>query len=178
VWGENWAFDEPAPDEMDAGLVVWKIHQRIDRSQLPNRRTVVEFEFSGPNAKRVWLVLEPSEVSVCVTPPRFESDLIVRTSVAYLLEVWFGRVDFDAAIRCGGVIVEGPSALVRQFPRWLLWSPMARFVRDRGGRGTPSIRRGVIRREYLTRQNDSGISLTDCCHFSGLRISSPYIYSG
>lgn len=134
AWGVNWAFDEPAPDEMDAGLVVWKIHQRIDRSLLPDRRTVVEFDFSGTNAKRVWLVLEPSEVSVCVAPPRFDSDLIVRTSLAYFLQVWFGHVDFDTALRCGGVTVEGPAALARQFPKWLQWSPMARFVRERDGR--------------------------------------------
>jgi DNA-binding HxlR family transcriptional regulator len=138
AWGVNWAFEEPAPDEMDAGLVVWKIHQRIDRSLLPERRTVVEFDFTGENPKQVWLVLEPSEVSVCVTPPRFEADLIVRTSLAYFLQVWFGRVDFDTALRCGGVVVEGPPALAKQFPRWLMWSPMARFVREREGRAAPA----------------------------------------
>ena len=130
-WGVNWAFDEPQPDEMDAGLVVWKVHQRIDRNLLPERRTVVELEFSGPKTQRVWLVLEPSEVSVCVTPPRFASDLIVRTSLPYFLQLWYGRVEWDAAIRCGAVAIEGAPALAKQFPRWLLGSPMARFVRER-----------------------------------------------
>jgi DNA-binding HxlR family transcriptional regulator len=130
-WGVNWAFDEPRPDELDAGLVVWKVHQRIDRNLLPARRTVVEFEFSGPAVQRVWLVLEPSEVSVCVTPPRFEPDLIVRTSLSYFLQLWFARVDFDTALRCGALVVDGPPDLAKQFPRWLQWSPMARFVRDR-----------------------------------------------
>jgi DNA-binding HxlR family transcriptional regulator len=136
-WGVNWAFDEPSPDEMDAGLVVWKLHQRIDRGVLPSRRTVVEFDFSGPKPQRVWLVLEPAEVSVCVTPPRFESDLVVRTSLAYFLQVWFGHVDYEAAIRCGGVTVDGPPNMARQFPRWLMWSPMRRFVRERDERRTP-----------------------------------------
>lgn len=132
TWGVKWAFDEPAPDELDAGLVVWKLHQRIDRSRLPNRRTVVEFDFSGPKPQRVWLVLEPSEVSVCVTPPRFEPDLIVRTSLAYFLQLWFGHVDFNQALRCGAVVVDGSRSLAKQFPTWLLWSPMARLVRERG----------------------------------------------
>jgi DNA-binding HxlR family transcriptional regulator len=131
AWGVNWAFDDPTPAEMDAGLVIWKVHQRIDRSLLPERRTVVEFDFSGPRPQRVWLVLEPSEVSVCVTPPRFESDLIVRTSLPYFLQLWFGRADFDTALRCGAVVVEGPPSLAKQLPNWLLWSPMARFVRER-----------------------------------------------
>jgi DNA-binding HxlR family transcriptional regulator len=133
-WGVNWAFGEPAPDEMDAGLLVWKIHQRIDRTLLPDRRTVVEFDFSGPKPQRVWLVLEPAEVSVCVTPPRFESDLIVRTSIPFFLQLWFGRMEFDAAIRCGGLVLDGPPHLARQFPGWLLRSPMARFVRERDAR--------------------------------------------
>ena len=130
-WGVNWAFGEPAPDELDPAVFVWKMHQRIDRSALPDRRTVVELDFTGPKPQRLWLVLEPSEVSVCVTPPRFESDLVVHTSLAYFLQVWFGRVDYDTAVRCGAVVVEGPPALVRQFPRWLLWSVMAKFVRER-----------------------------------------------
>jgi len=131
AWGVNWAFDEPLVEEMDAGLVIWKVHQRIDRSRLPERRTVVEFEFSGPRPQRVWLVLERSEVSVCVTPPRFETDLVVRTSLAYFLHLWFGRVDFETALRCGAVVLEGAPSLAREFPKWLLWSPLARFVRER-----------------------------------------------
>jgi hypothetical protein len=38
---------------------------------LPERRTVVEFDFGGPCGRRIWLLLEPREVSVCVTPPGF-----------------------------------------------------------------------------------------------------------
>lgn len=136
-WGVNWAFDEPSLEEMDAGLVLWKVHQRVDRSALPDRRTVVEFDFTGAKPQRVWMLLEPSEVSVCVTPPRFETDLTVRTSLAYFLKVWFGHVEWDTAVRCGALVVEGPPALVRQFPRWLMWSVMARFVREREqGRAT------------------------------------------
>ena len=130
-WGVNWAFDEPSPEEMDAGLVVWKVHQRVDRSRLPERRTIVEFDFTGPKPQRLWMVLEPAEVSVCVTPPRFESDLILRTSLPYFLKVWYGSVDWETAVRCGALVVEGPRSLARQFPRWLLWSPMSRFVRER-----------------------------------------------
>jgi hypothetical protein len=77
------------------------------------------------------MVLEPAEVSVCMTPPRFEPDLIIRTSLAYFLKIWFGYVDWDTALRCGALVVEGPPALARQFPRWLLWSVMTRFVRER-----------------------------------------------
>ena len=92
---------------------------------------VVEFDFTGPRGRRVWLLLEPREVSVCVTPPGFDSDLIVRADLAFFYRVWLGHIEYDAAIRCRSVVVEGPPALAKQLPRWFMWSPMARFVRER-----------------------------------------------
>jgi DNA-binding HxlR family transcriptional regulator len=131
AWGVRWAFGEPRPEELDAGLLVWKIHQRINRELLPERRTVVEFDFAGPRGRRVWLLLEPREVSVCVTPPGFDTDLVVRADLAAFYRVWLGHVDYDAAVRCGTVVVEGLPVLAKQLPRWFMWSPMARFVRER-----------------------------------------------
>lgn len=131
AWGVDWAFGEPLPEELDPGLLVWKIHQRINLELLPAKRTVVEFDFTGPRARRVWLLLEPSDVSVCVTPPGFDSDLVVRADLAFFYRVWLGHVEYEAAIRRGAVAVEGLPALAKQFPRWLMWSPMAGFVRQR-----------------------------------------------
>ena len=131
AWGVHWAFGDPKPDELDAGLLVWRIHQRINRELLPERRTVVEFDFSGPRGQRVWLLLEPSEVSVCVSPPGFDSDIVVHSDLRDFYRLWLGQIDYESAIRCGLVTIEGPSALVKRLPQWLMWSPMARFVRER-----------------------------------------------
>jgi len=136
AWGVRWAFSEPRTEELDAGLLVWKIHQRIDRELLPERRTVVEFDFSGPQGRRVWLVLQRREVSVCVTPPGFDADVIVRADLELFYRVWFGHIEYDAAVRCGSVTVDGIPALARQLPRWFLWSPMARFVKESKSQGT------------------------------------------
>jgi DNA-binding HxlR family transcriptional regulator len=136
-WGVRWAFGDPEPEELDGGLLVWKIHQRIHRELLPDRRTVVEFDFSGPHARRVWLVLEPREVSVCVTPPGFDSDLILRTDLSLFYRIWLCQVDYEEAVRCREVVVDGPPALVKQLPRWLMWSPMARFVREHRSTAEP-----------------------------------------
>ena len=135
AWGVRWAFGDPQPEELDGGLLVWKIHQRIHRERLPRRRTVVEFDFTGPRARRVWLLLEPREVSVCVTPPGFDSDLVIRSDLAAFYRVWLGQIDYAAALRCGALTVEGPPALARQLPQWFMWSPMARFIRA----GAPSL---------------------------------------
>jgi DNA-binding HxlR family transcriptional regulator len=128
AWGVRWAFGDPQPEELDAGLLVWRIHQRINRELLPERRTVVEFDFTGARGRRVWLLLEPREVSVCVTPPRF--DLIVRADLDAFYRIWLGQVSYESALRSGRLIVDGTPALAKQLPHWFMWSPMARFVRE------------------------------------------------
>jgi len=133
AWGVRWAFADPTPDELDAGLLVWKIHQRINRELLPESRTVVEFDFTGPQGRRVWLLLEPREVSVCVTPPGFDCDLIVRADLLLFYRVWLGQVEWATAIGCGAVTVDGPSPLAKALPHWLMWSPMAVLVRANEG---------------------------------------------
>jgi DNA-binding HxlR family transcriptional regulator len=131
AWGVRWAFGDPRPEELDAALLVWKIHQRINRDLLPEGRTVVEFDFTGKGARRVWLLLDRREVSVCVTPPGFDSDVILRADLALFYRLWLGHLEYHAAIRCGSVVVDGPPALTKQLPQWLMWSPMAPFVRAR-----------------------------------------------
>ena len=131
AWGVQCAFGEPRLEELDPALLVWKIHQRINRDLLPERRTVVELDFTGPRPHRAWLLLERSEVSVCVTPPGFDSDVVVTADLAFFYRLWLGYVEYDTAVRSGAVVVDGLPALVREFPRWLMWSPMSRFVRER-----------------------------------------------
>lgn len=130
AWGVKWAFGEPKPDELDPALLVWKIHQSIDKGHLPNRRIVVQFDLAGRRARRLWLVLEPREVSVCLRPPGFDSDLILRADISLLYQVWLGRIDYDVAVGRGEILVEGPRDLTRALPGWFMWSPMARFVRE------------------------------------------------
>lgn len=81
AWGVRWAFGDPRPEELDPVLLIWKMHQRIRREHLPASRTVIEFEFRGRGGRRLWMVLEPNEISVCLKPPGFDPDLIVRADL-------------------------------------------------------------------------------------------------
>ena len=129
AWGARWAFGEPRPQDLDPALILWKVHQRINRQLLPRGRVVVELEFDAARPRRFWLVLRRNEVSLCLKPPGFDSDLFVRGELATFYAVWLGRVTFDAAVRSGALGIEGPPALRRGFPTWLQGSPMAAKVR-------------------------------------------------
>jgi DNA-binding HxlR family transcriptional regulator len=148
-WGVRWAFGEPKLEELDPGVLLWKMHQRVDRSRLPPGRTVIEFDFTGKRGRRIWLVLTPHEASVCLKPPGFDSDLIVRADLALFYRVWLGSVDYAAARRCGALRVDGPPALVRDLPRWFTWSPMAPHVRAERERRLAERSQGRAKRASL-----------------------------
>jgi DNA-binding HxlR family transcriptional regulator len=129
TWAIKWVFVDPNREELDPALFLWKMHQRVDHRELPSKRTVVQFDLTGRKGRRVWLVLVSHDVSSTLKPPGLRSDLIVRADVSVLYRVWAGFLDYDAAMRSGEIVLEGPSALVRAFPRWFMWSPLADVAR-------------------------------------------------
>jgi hypothetical protein len=104
-------------------LIVW-MARHVDREQLPADRTVVQFDFRDP-AKRYWMVLEASEVSVCLQHPGFDVDLEVRVDTATLYRVYLGRAELGGAMRARKLTMRGPRALQRAFGRWFAWSAFA-----------------------------------------------------
>jgi DNA-binding HxlR family transcriptional regulator len=128
-WGARWAFGDPRPSELDPLVLLWWMRRRVRRDRLPLRRIVVQFDFRGARSGSFWLILEQTDVSVCLQHPRFEVDLRVNADIAAFYRVWLGRAPLDQAVRDGRVRLEGLPALVRAFPRWFAWSPMAESVR-------------------------------------------------
>lgn len=128
-WGARWAFGDPRPSELDPLVLLWWMRRRVNRDRLPARRLVIEFEFRGGRAGRYWLVLERSDVSVCLQDPRFGIDLTVTADIDTFYRVWLGRVTLAEATTRRGVRLDGAPSLVRAFPQWFAWSPMATAVR-------------------------------------------------
>src|SRR5262245_486913 len=123
-WGVTWSFTDPHPEELDPDLLIVWMARHVDRDELPASRTVLQFNFRNP-AKRYWMVLEPSDVSVCLQHPGFDVDLEVRVDTATLYRTYLGRAELGAAIRGGKVTLSGPQALQRGFARWFAWSAFA-----------------------------------------------------
>ena len=123
-WGATWSFTDPKPEELDPDLLIVWMARHVDHDELPADRTVVQFDFRNP-AKRYWMVLEPSDVSVCLQHPGFDVDLQVKVDTATLYRVYLGRAELAGSMRGRKLTITGPQALQRAFGRWFAWSAFA-----------------------------------------------------
>jgi DNA-binding HxlR family transcriptional regulator/putative sterol carrier protein len=142
AWGARWTFGDPRPEELDAQLLVWWMHQRIDPSAFPDRkRTVLELRFSD-DRRRFWVVIEGGDPSVCLTDPGYEVDVTISSDLESLYRVWLGELPIAEAVRSGRVGFDGTSALVRRMPEAMQLSPIAPAVASaaagEGGPVTPA----------------------------------------
>jgi DNA-binding HxlR family transcriptional regulator len=133
-WGQRWSTSQFDPENLDLTLLMWNVRRRIDRARLPDRRVVVRFEFRAfpPRCRgfrTCWLILERRGTDVCLKDPGFDVDLVVTADAAAMARVWTGAITFAQAVRSGGLRVDGPTALARAFPTWLLLSHFAHVER-------------------------------------------------
>jgi DNA-binding HxlR family transcriptional regulator len=149
TWGQRWSV-RFEPHHLDAGLLMWNMRRRIVRERLPQQRVVARFEFSGiPASYRgyriFWLLLERTQIDLCVEDPGFEVDLYIAADLATMAKVWLGDLAFDSAQRAKTVQVVGPKGLVRPFASWLMLSPFASVPRpgEAAAAGDRSKRQGA-----------------------------------
>jgi hypothetical protein len=90
---------------------------------------VIEFNFRGGPRQKYWLLIEPTDVSVCLKHPGFEVDVIVTADLLEFYRVWLGHSTLSDALRKEQVHLDGTPADLRAFPQWFNWSPMADTVR-------------------------------------------------
>jgi DNA-binding HxlR family transcriptional regulator len=133
VWGQKWSRDMEHED-LDPAFLAWSMHTRLNIGAMPTGRTVMEFAFTGyqKGIFRFWLVVENGEADMCLKYPGYESDLVVHADIRRFIESWRGFRNLRAEIADGHVRVEGPKAMCRDFPNWLMLSALAEFPRMTG----------------------------------------------
>jgi DNA-binding HxlR family transcriptional regulator len=129
VWGARWAFTEPQEEELDPVLLMWWMRSRIRVEQLPSERIMVRFDFTGAISQSFWLVLTKEDVSICLTDPGFDLNVLVTADLATFYQIWLGRVSYFDALRDDLVHIEAIPALVNAFPTWFAYSLTAPTVR-------------------------------------------------
>ncbi len=122
-WGMAYTQDRIKRSDLDPALLVWGLRRRVDVNALPDRRTVLRFEFSGVPASRtkfriMWLILGRSSVDVCMKDPGFAVDLTLRGNIRDYVDVYLGNARWkDAA---GTVFrLDGDRQIAKALPVWL-----------------------------------------------------------
>jgi hypothetical protein len=73
--------------------------------------------------------LTKEDVSVCLTYPGFETDVLVTADLATFYQVWLGRISFSDALKKRRIEIEAILALAQAFPNWFSYSPGVPGVR-------------------------------------------------
>jgi len=132
-WGATWSVTEPRAEELDPYLLTVWMARHVDHERLPPDRIVVQFDFRDPK-QRYWMVLEPSEVSVCLQHPGFDVDLKIAVDTTALYRIYLGRAELGGTVRAGQLTMSGPPTLQTGFGDWFTWSafaPASRTAQDR-----------------------------------------------
>ena len=143
-WGQRWTV-RVQRQNLDAGFLMWNVRRRIARERLPERRVLVRFNFSAVpasyrGARVFWLILERTQVDVCIDDPGFEVDLYVEADLGAMASVWLGDTSFEDALRSKSIRLIGSRALARAFPSWLMLSHFAAVPRPETG----AAHRGIL----------------------------------
>lgn len=141
AWGQRWLPRRASDEDLDIEPLLVDMQRRVRFEALPGEPMVVRFEIQ--RSKPRFMLLKPSEASVCVQNPGFPEPLRVRSPLAALVGWWRGDTGFAEAQRLG-LAVEGPRPLTRAFPTWFeryMFSHVEPVQRTRSGIRTPG-RRG------------------------------------
>jgi len=114
-WGQRWLPRRAEIEDVDLEPLLVDMQRRVRAEALSADPLVVRFEIAG-HAPR-FLLLKAGEVAFCAQNPGFPEPLTVRAKLAALIAWWRGDATFLAAQR-QGLAIEGPKALVRDFPGW------------------------------------------------------------
>ena len=125
-WGSRWIFGDPREEELDAQLLVWWMHGRLDTAAMPLDRWVLHVRFVD-DPRRFWILVEDRVPSVCLSDPGYGVDVTIASDVRTLYRVWLGQLPLSAGLR-HGLSIEGQRAVVRRVPDVLQLSPMAPLV--------------------------------------------------
>lgn len=120
-WGMRWARGQMSADELDIEMLMLDLNRRLDATQLPGCRTVVQFVFSDASRfSRWWIVVQHDGTrELCLDNPRQRPDVQLRCAVRTLTEIWAGDTTIEAARARGALHVSGDPVLVRTVSRWL-----------------------------------------------------------
>jgi DNA-binding HxlR family transcriptional regulator len=118
LWGATWV--EIAPEHLDPYMVLWGLCRGIGYLPLPDEPVTIRFELQRAQRgqRRFWVLVRRPEPEVCVKPPGFDENLVVRTDPDWLARWALGEVSLGQGMNARRVDVEGPRHVARTLARW------------------------------------------------------------
>lgn len=126
VWGMKWVRNGLEETDLDAELLMWDIHRRIDCDQLPGNYSVIHFtlhdEMTIPDW---WVVVNGSDVDLCTKNPGRDVDLHVISCLSVLVDVWMGNTSLNHALKTDMIKLIGKREYSSRFSKWFTLSTVA-----------------------------------------------------
>lgn len=131
VWGKTWLPATLSHIEPDPDLILWDLHRRVDLDRMPDKHTVICFDFTDqPKKKRYrWIMGDNTGIELCIVDPGFEADLFVQTDSRTITWVWYGDIPLRRAISEESIRLIGPRRLREKFPSLLRLNELAAVPR-------------------------------------------------
>lgn len=121
-WGQRWIDADLSLENLDASLLMWDMRRSLNTTPFPNRRSVIEFQFTDQPAfkDRWWLIVDPEDgVDLCSVEPGFDVDLFVTTGTRSLTAVWMGLSTVKSEQKSKSITLHGDTELARNMQKWL-----------------------------------------------------------
>jgi DNA-binding HxlR family transcriptional regulator len=116
IWGQRWLPRRASDEDLDFDPLFVDMQRRVRFENLPGDPFVIRFEINSLRAPR-YLLLRPTEASLCGENPGFPEPLTIGGPLAALVAWWRGDATFAEARRLG-LVIEGKRDLARDFPTW------------------------------------------------------------
>lgn len=119
-WGMRWARSNLTEKDYDVELLMLYLQRSINTENLITDETVIRFKFTDiRDYPEWWMVVQGSDVDICVNDPGKEVDVYFTTTVKTMVDVWMGDSSYKKAIASGALTLVGPAALTRDVPHWM-----------------------------------------------------------
>ena len=132
AWGQRWINKELSLQHLDAQLLMWDMRRNLNTDPMPERRSVIQFQYSEQpaNHRHWWLIVEPGEeVDLCMIDPGHDVDLYVVTDLRSMTAIWMGYDTVRRAVADNRLQLTGEKSLTSRMQAWLGLSPLAKVER-------------------------------------------------
>lgn len=122
TWGHRWARSDLSEKDLDPSMLMWDVRRTLNKEYFDSKqRTVILVEFTDYTSRMRfwWLVIDRSEVDVCLKDPGYEVQLQITTDLRTLTAVWMGDSTMSREIRRRNIQLSGSGRLKEDIGTWL-----------------------------------------------------------